>query len=68
MSEPMHRCVSTISDSQAMERWEQSLQLLDTFTQIWLDNPKLARQAGSRVQEFVMPLEEARERHLHDLD
>ena len=68
MSETSQTSRQTISDAQAMERWEQSQQLLNTFTTIWLDNPGLAGQAGARVQEFVMPLDEVRKRHLHDLD
>jgi hypothetical protein len=57
----------TISAEDAAERWEQSLSLVTTFTQIWLANPALAKQAGRKVEEFVMPLDEVQKRHANDL-
>lgn len=57
----------TISAEEASLRWDQSLALISTFTEIWLDNPQLARQAGRRVQEFVMPLAEVQRLHAGDL-
>jgi hypothetical protein len=57
----------TISEEDAAKRWEQSLALFTTFTQIWMANPELAKQAGRRVEELVMPLDEVQERHANDL-
>ena len=57
----------TISAEDAAKRWEQSLALFTTFTQIWMSNPLLAKQAGRRVQELVMPLDEVQKRHANDL-
>ena len=51
----------------AAKRWEQSLALVTTFTQIWMSNPLLAKQAGRKVEEFVMPLVEVQKRHANDL-
>ncbi|MES2941446.1 MAG: hypothetical protein V4772_01100 [Pseudomonadota bacterium] len=57
----------TINAADAAMRWHQSLQLVSTFTEIWIQNPQLAKQAGRRVEEFVLPLVEVQKRHLHDL-
>jgi hypothetical protein len=56
----------TISAEDAAKRWEQSLALVTTFTQIWISNPMLAKQAGHKVEEFVMPLAEVQKRHAND--
>ena len=48
-------------------RWQQSLELCTTFAQIWIQNPQLAKQAGRRVEEYVMPLSEVQRRHFDDL-
>lgn len=57
----------TINAQDANARWEQSLELTTAFAQIWLANPQLAKQAGRRVEEFVMPLVEVQKRHINDL-
>ena len=41
---------------QLQRRWQQSLAQFEFWTQIWLDNPTLAKQAGTRVEELLMPL------------
>ncbi len=56
-----------INAHDANQRWKQSLELSSTFAQIWMQNPHLAKQAGRRVEEFVMPLAEVQKRHLDDL-
>jgi hypothetical protein len=38
------------------QRWQQSLTQFELWTQIWRDNPELAKQAGRRVRELMMPL------------
>ena len=40
----------------------------DLWTQIWAANPELAKQAGSRVEELMMPIEAARARYTGYLD
>jgi hypothetical protein len=67
MSETQEMSSKNITAQEAAARWEQSLALVSTFTQIWLSNPKLARQAGRRVEEFVMPLIEVQRLHASDL-
>ncbi len=67
MLEAKNLLVKKISAQDASARWEQTLALATTFTQIWLANPKLAKQAGRRVEEFVMPLAEVQKRHANDL-
>ena len=57
-----------ISAYDANIRWQQSLELSTTFAQIWIQNPQLARQAGRRVEEYVMPLSEVQLRHFDDLN
>lgn len=57
----------TINAEDAAKRWEQSLSLATTFAQIWMSNPLLAKQAGRKVEEFVMPLVEVQKRHANDL-
>lgn len=67
MLEEKNLSVKTIGAQVAAVRWEQALALATTFTQIWLANPKLAKQAGRRAEEFVMPLAEVQKRHVNDL-
>jgi hypothetical protein len=38
------------------QRWQQSLAQFEMWTQIWKDNPQLAKQAGQRIQELMMPI------------
>ncbi|MEQ1880148.1 MAG: hypothetical protein ABL878_04170 [Burkholderiales bacterium] len=67
MSDAPISTARTISAEDAAKRWEQSLSLVTTFTQIWISNPLLAKQAGRKVEEFVMPLVEVQKRHANDL-
>ena len=67
MSELVRTHSRTITAQDANIRWQQSLELYSTFAQIWIQNPQLAKQAGRRVEEFVMPLVEVQKRHLGDL-
>lgn len=67
MPEVMKAFSTTISAHDADIRWKQSLALYSTFAEIWIKNPQLAKQAGRRVQELVMPLVEVQRRHLDDL-
>ena len=68
MSKAAYLLPKNISADDANSRWEQSLALYLTFTEIWINNPKLAKQAGRRVKELVMPIAEVRQLHLHDLN
>jgi hypothetical protein len=67
MSDSQNSHPRTIGAEDAARRWEQSLTSVTTFTQIWLANPALAKQAGRKVEGFVMPLDEVRKRHAKDL-
>ena len=50
------------------DRWLSILAQFDLWTQIWAANPELAKQAGSRVEELMMPIEAARVRYTGYLD
>ena len=39
-----------------LSRLAQSEQMREFFIQMWIQNPALARQAGSRVQALLSPL------------
>ena len=57
----------TISPQLAALRCEQGMALTALFSETWLSNPQLAKQAGRRIQEFVMPLSAVQQLHLNDL-
>ena len=67
MSESRSGTTAVIPEGVAAERFAQGMSLLDVFTQIWLANPALAKQAGRRVEEFILPIEEVQARHANDL-
>ena len=68
MSKATYLSPKNISAEDANCRWEQAIALYLTFTEIWINNPKLAKQAGRRVKELVMPIAEVQQLHLHDLN
>ena len=43
-----------------LSRLAQSEQMREFFIQMWLQNPALARQGGSKVQELLSPLPESK--------
>ena len=59
-----HYGIPVPTAQQIDERWQQSLAQFELWTQIWRDNPELAKQAGKRVQELMMPLSEVQQRYL----
>ncbi len=59
---------NTISHEIAQARLQQSLALTEFFVSVWSSNPELARKAGRRVEEFMMPRDEVQRRHAHDLE
>ena len=67
MSEVMKAPALVISSQDANLRWQQSIELYSTFTEIWIHNPQLAKQAGRRVQELVLSIAEVQQRHVNDL-
>jgi hypothetical protein len=67
MYEISTQCTTVISEADAAARVAQGLGLVELFTQIWLDNPKLLKQAGCRIEEFMMPIEQAQLLHASDL-
>lgn len=50
------------------ERWLNILAQFELWTQIWAANPELAKQAGTRVEELMMPLERVHARYAAYLD
>ncbi len=50
------------------ERWLNILEQFELWTQIWAANPELAKQAGSRVEELMMPIEAVQARYAGYLD
>ena len=67
MSEVIKITSKFITAHDANVRWQQSLELYSTFAEIWVQNPQLAKQAGRRVQELVMPLADVQQLHKNDL-
>jgi hypothetical protein len=60
MSEPaVHAKKSLIPQEIVLLRLEQSEDLRDFTIQMWLRNPLLARQGGTRVMELLKPLQES---------
>ena len=45
------------------ERWINSLAQFELWTSIWSDNPQLAKNAGVRVEELMMPIEAVQHRY-----
>jgi hypothetical protein len=68
MSEVKNLSRKVISAQDANLRWEQALALYSTFTEIWISNPQLAKQAGRRVQELMMPIDQVQLLHRNDLN
>ena len=68
MSETTNLPRRVISAQDANLRWEQALALYSTFTEIWISNPQLAKQAGRRVQELMMPIDQVQQLHRNDLN
>jgi hypothetical protein len=68
MSEALTLPRKVISAQDANLRWEQALALYTTFTEIWNSNPQLAKQAGRRVQELMLPIDQVQHLHRNDLN
>lgn len=47
---------ATIPEHLMLSRIAQSEQMREFFIQMWLQNPALARQGGSKVQDLLSPL------------
>jgi hypothetical protein len=47
---------TTIPEHLMLARLAQSQQMREFFIQMWLQNPALAKHAGSRVLEMLSPL------------
>lgn len=60
-----HYGIPVPTAEQLQQRWEQSLVQFEMWKQIWRDNPELARQAGKRVQELMLPLADIHSRYEH---
>ena len=68
MSDALTLRRKVISAQDANLRWEQALALYTTVTEIWISNPQLAKQAGRRVQELMMPIDQVQQLHRNDLN
>ena len=47
---------TTIPEHLMLSRLAQSEQMREFFIQMWIQNPMLARQGGSKVQNLLSPL------------
>lgn len=56
MSEPDGLSRAAIPEHLMLSRLAQSEQMREFFIQMWLQNPALARQGGSKVQNLLSPL------------
>jgi hypothetical protein len=56
MHEGTHQPQVSILQETMLLRLQQSEDLRDFAIQMWLQNPPLARQAGARVMELLLPL------------
>lgn len=56
MPETKPRARASISETLLLARLAQSGQLREFFIQMWLQNPAMAKQAGSRIQALLLPL------------
>jgi|GEM_PF-1085175 len=59
MSEPVGRARAAIPEHLLLSRLAQSEQMREFFIQMWIQNPALARQGGSKVQNLLSPLADA---------
>ena len=57
MPETKPRASAHISEALMLARLAQSEQMREFFIEMWLQNPAMARQAGSRVQVMLSPLD-----------
>ena len=56
MSEPDGPARETIPEHLMLSRLAQSEQMREFFIQMWIQNPALAKQGGSKVQNLLSPL------------
>lgn len=56
MSEPDGLSGAAIPEHLMLSRLAQSEQMREFFIQMWLQNPALARQGGSKVQNLLSPV------------
>jgi hypothetical protein len=59
MSEFNAHLTDSIPEVLMLARLAQSEQMREFFIQMWLQNPALAKRAGTRVQEILSPLSAA---------
>lgn len=56
MSEPDSHARAVIPEHLMLSRLAQSEQMREFFIEMWLQNPALAKQGGSKVQNLLSPL------------
>jgi hypothetical protein len=54
---------TVIPQELAEARFQQGLAMLEFMVEVWSANPHLARQAGRRVEEFMMTRDEVQRRY-----
>lgn len=64
MSEIDSRARTVIPEHLMLSRLAQSEQMREFFIQMWLQNPALARQGGSKVQSLLSPLSASHNTHM----
>ena len=58
-----HYFIPTPTADQIEQRWQQSLAQFELWTQIWAENPDIAKRSGARVEELMMPIDAVRQRY-----
>ena len=61
MFEPNRQARTVIPEYLMLSRLAQSEQMREFFIQVWIQNPALARQGGSKVQPLLSPLMDSTE-------
>ncbi|MDR2156064.1 MAG: hypothetical protein LBE78_13750 [Burkholderiaceae bacterium] len=60
--------IYSIPPELVLARLQQAQALTDFWVTVWSANPRLACQAGRRVEEFMLSRHEVQRRHAHDLE
>ena len=55
--------LATPTAESVSEPCSNALAQFELWTSIWLENPQLAKSAGVRVEELMMPIEEVQHRY-----
>ena len=61
MSEDKLLTSPVITEELMRARLAQSEQMRDFFLQMWMQNPRLAKRAGKRVQDLMAPMQSVKQ-------